>query len=211
MPITTAHDPASPTSGRLEIAQKGLDLLFEAFARVAGETDQTLVIGGDGPDRQALEDLAHSLGIENRVRFVGRVAADRRFEWLASADLVAMPSRYETFGMVAAESLAVRTPVVAFDIPCLRALVDDTVGARVTAFDVGQFAEALRALSLNPRHRRRLGRAGPLTVGGLRWDHLAADQGRIYREVLGWEVAGEFDVAACLDDFAAVVTDRSLG
>ena len=63
--------------GRLEIAQKGLDLLFEAFARVADEIDQDLVIGGDGPDRQALEDLARSLGIDDRVRFVGRVAADR--------------------------------------------------------------------------------------------------------------------------------------
>jgi glycogen synthase len=170
--------------GRLEVAQKGLDLLLEAFARVADETDQTLVIAGDGPDRQVLGDLAQSLGIEDRVRFVGRIAAADRFAWLASAELVAMPSRYETFGMVAAEALAVRTPVVAFDIPCLRALVDDTVGARVAAFDVGEFADALRSLSRDASRTRDLGSAGPARIRGLRWDHLAVEQGRIYRQAI---------------------------
>jgi glycosyltransferase involved in cell wall biosynthesis/O-antigen/teichoic acid export membrane protein len=170
--------------GRLEVAQKGLDLLLEAFARVAEEIDQTLVIAGDGPDRQVLGDLARSLGIEDRVRFVGRIGADERFAWLASAELVAMPSRYETFGMVAAEALAVRTPVVAFDIPCLRALVDDTVGARVAAFDVGAFADALRSLSLDTVRSRHLGSAGPERIGGLHWGDLAAEQGHIYRQAL---------------------------
>jgi glycosyltransferase involved in cell wall biosynthesis/O-antigen/teichoic acid export membrane protein len=170
--------------GRLEVAQKGLDLLLEAFAAVAEETDQTLLIAGDGPDRQVLGDLARSLGIEHRVRFVGRVAAAERFAWLASAELVAMPSRYETFGMVAAEALAVRTPVVAFDIPCLRALVDDTVGARVAAFDVGEFADALRSLSLDTVRTRHLGAHGPGRIRGLRWDDLAVEQGRIYQQAI---------------------------
>jgi glycosyltransferase involved in cell wall biosynthesis len=170
--------------GRLEVAQKGLDLLLEAFAQVVEQIDQTLVIAGDGPDRQVLGDLARSLGIEDRVRFAGRIAAGDRFAWLASAELVAMPSRYETFGMVAAEALAVRTPVVAFDIPCLRALVDDTVGARVAAFDVGEFADALRSLSRDAAGTRHLGSAGPARIRGLRWDDLAVEQGRIYRQAV---------------------------
>ena len=171
--------------GRLEIAQKGLDLLLEAFAAIVGDIDQALVIAGDGPDDRALRDLARSLGIGDRVEFIGRVAADHRFERLASADLVAMPSRYETFGMVAAESLAVGTPVVAFDIPCLRALIDNEVGACVTAFDVSQFSDALRSLCLDGARRRHLGAAGPARVAALRWDDLAAEQGLIYQELVG--------------------------
>lgn len=166
--------------GRLEIDQKGLDLLLEAYARITNDIDQPLVIAGDGPDDKTLKDLALSLGIGDRVQFIGRVASENRFALLASADVVAMPSRYETFGMVAAESLAVRTPVVAFDIPCLRALIDDRVGARVTAFDVNLFADALRSLSLDKTRRHDLGSAGPDRVKGLSWDDLAAEQGRIY-------------------------------
>jgi len=182
--------------GRLEIAQKGLDLLFEAFARIADDVDEMLVIAGDGPDDQTLKDLALSLGIKDRVRFVGRVAIEDRFELLASADLVAMPSRYETFGMVAAESLAVRTPVVAFDIPCLRALIDNTVGARVTAFDVSEFADALRSLSLDEPRRKHLGSSGPQRVAHLRWNELSAEQGEIYWELVNSDAGSERAIAA---------------
>jgi amino acid adenylation domain-containing protein len=170
--------------GRLEIAQKGLDLLIEAYARIAGAVDQDLFLAGDGPDRPALVELAGELGVGDRVHFVGRVDAADRFAWLAGADLVAMPSRYETFGMVAAEALAVGTPVVAFDIPCLRALVDADVGARVPAFDVGAFAEAVRALAVDAGLRRRLGDRGPERVGDLRWDELARQQADVYRRHL---------------------------
>ena len=118
------------------------------------------------------------------MRFAGRIPPTERFGWLAGADLVAMPSRYETFGMVAAEALAVGTPVVAFDIPCLRALVDDQVGSVVPAFDVGRFAGALARLAGDEDLRRRAGEAGPARVGGLNWDHLADEQGRVYQQVL---------------------------
>jgi amino acid adenylation domain-containing protein len=187
--------------GRLEIAQKGLDLLLEAFARVADGIDQDLLLGGDGPDRDALVELAGRLGIAERVRFVGRVAARERFEWLAGADLVAMPSRYETFGMVAAESLAVATPVVAFDIPCLRALVDEEVGRRVPAGDVDAFAGALLALARDADLRRRLGDAGPPRVAGLNWDDLAAEQGRVYGQLL----RGGEETAPCVEPPRSIV------
>ena len=179
--------------GRLEIAQKGLDLLIESYARVADDLEQDLIIGGDGPDHDALVHLADRLGVGDRVRFVGRVPAGERFAWLAAAQMVAMPSRYETFGMVAAEALAVGTPVVAFDIPCLRGLVDDQVGARVPAFDLDAFAEQLRVLASNPEVRCRLGRAGPERVVHLNWDDLACRQGDVYGELLdgALELAGQ--------------------
>ena len=72
---------------------------------------------GDGPDRDAVESLALKFDVLDRVRIVGWVPPEDRFKWLSGADFIAMPSRYESFGMVAAEALAVETPVVAFDIP----------------------------------------------------------------------------------------------
>lgn len=170
--------------GRLESAQKGLDLLLPAYAAVAERTDHDLLLGGDGPDAADLRRQAARLGVASRVRFVGRVPADRRFEWLASAAVVAMPSRYESFGMVAAEALAVGTPVVAFDIPCLRDLVDDHTGLVVPPYDVDAYGAALLRLLGDADARARRGSAGPARVADLDWDVLALQQAAVYRRAL---------------------------
>jgi glycosyltransferase involved in cell wall biosynthesis/O-antigen/teichoic acid export membrane protein len=183
------HTPPQPRAGirylgRLERAQKGLDMLLAAYAAMERGVEQDLFLGGDGPDRKVLERHAAELGIAHRVHFVGRIEPDDRFDWLAAADLVVMPSRYETFGMVAAESLAVGTPVVAFDIACLRALVTETVGVAVPSFDVARFAAAVAALANDPARRALLGAAGPASVEGLQWERLAWRQGDVYQRAL---------------------------
>lgn len=171
--------------GRLEIAQKGLDLLLRAYAQAAPHIDAELHIAGDGPDERTLRALAAELGIADRVRWLGRVAGHARFDLLAGARLVCMPSRYETFGMVAAEALATGTPVLAFDIDCLRALVDDTVGRRVPAGDLTGYADALRELADDPRRCAALGSAGPAGVRRLDWDRIADAQLGVYRGASG--------------------------
>jgi glycogen(starch) synthase len=171
--------------GRLETAQKGIDLLLHAFSRVMAIIEQRLVIAGDGPDRDRLVALAERLGVAGRVDFVGRVEPQRRAQWLAGFDLVVMPSRYETFGLVAAEALAAGTPVMAFAIPCLRRLVTPDVGVLVEPFDVSAFAAAMAALASDEPRREALGRVGPRTVRGLRWDDLATAQLAVYRAAVG--------------------------
>ncbi|CAN5267389.1 N/A [soil metagenome] len=171
--------------GRIEDAQKGISLLLQAYAiAVRGGISQNVLIAGEGPDRGDLEALAAELGIAGRVRFVGPIAGADRFAWLAAAEFVAMPSRYETFGMVAAESMAVRTPVVAFDIDCLRNLVHPGNGRRVPAFDVDAYATALSELGEGAALRSALGRQGAADVAHLTWDRSAEQQGAVYRAAL---------------------------
>jgi glycosyltransferase involved in cell wall biosynthesis/O-antigen/teichoic acid export membrane protein len=185
-PAAWRADPATPRGrhvlylGRLEIAQKGMDLLLDAFAAAAPYTTADLHVAGDGPDAAALIDRARRLGIDERVHWLGRVDGAARFELLSRAQLVCMPSRYETFGMVAAEALAVATPVLAFDIPCLRALVHADVGVSVPAYDVSALADALISLANDPARCRRLGAAAPATVRDLDWDAIAAAQLDVY-------------------------------
>jgi len=171
--------------GRIEIAQKGLDLLIDAYREIASSTTEDLYLAGDGPDRRALETRAVEAALGGRVHFLGRVAYAQRLDLLASALVVAMPSRYETFGMVAAEALACATPVVAFDIACLRSLVTEHNGMVLAPGDVDGFAHALALLTADQGLSRRLGDAGPASVGGLRWDELAPQQAAVYWECLG--------------------------
>jgi glycosyltransferase involved in cell wall biosynthesis len=170
--------------GRLEIAQKGIDLLVQAFARVANSTSCRLTIAGSGPDEARVRELAASLGVGDRLLFLGRVPPSDRFDLLASAEVVAMPSRYETFGMVAAEALAVGTPVVAFDIPCLRSILSPESGILVPAFDTDAFAAALVRVLDDEQLKSRLGNVGRATVHHLRWDGIASLQETLYSDVL---------------------------
>jgi glycogen synthase len=170
--------------GRLEIGQKGLDLLVESFAYIADRTDRILVIAGSGPDERRIRELVELRGIRGRVKFAGHIPAGDRFDLLASAEVVAMPSRYETFGMVAAESLAVETAVVAFDIPCLRSVVSTTGGILIPAFDTAAFGEALLKILGDDTLKLELGKSGKQAVSHLRWDEMAAVQRDFYSRIL---------------------------
>ena len=170
--------------GRLEIAQKGIDMLMQAFAYITHHTGRTLTIAGSGPDETTIRALAKSFGISDRVFFIGHVAPSDRFDLLASAELVAMPSRYETFGMVAAEALAVGTPVVAFDIPCLRSILYPARGVLVPAFDTNAFAAALVRVLSDDQLKARLSYFGKETVSHMRWDGIAEVQETLYSRVL---------------------------
>jgi glycosyltransferase involved in cell wall biosynthesis/polysaccharide pyruvyl transferase WcaK-like protein len=188
--------------GRVEIAQKGLDALLDAFAAVASTTDADLLIVGDGPDVAEVRALARRLGIDGRVRFLGRVDGRAKFDLLASARVVAMPSRYETFGMVAAEAMATATPVVAFDIPCLREVLPPDCGRLVPAGDVPAFGAALAGLLQDPQLCAHMGTAGRSAARRFDWEALAARQERIYREAVSPRPQGSSAIGSALADVA---------
>ncbi|MDL5155689.1 glycosyltransferase family 4 protein [Actinomycetospora termitidis] len=172
--------------GRIEIAQKGLDLLLDAWAQAADRIDGCLLLAGTGPDEEALRERARELGIADRVRFLGWVAGRDKAELVARARIAAVPSRFETFGIVAAEALAVGTPVVAYDIDCLREVVPADGGVLVPArdgFDASAYAEALVAIGEDEPYRAVVARRGPDLARIHDWDALAATQDAFYRRV----------------------------
>ncbi|GAA2995757.1 glycosyltransferase [Actinokineospora diospyrosa] len=166
--------------GRLEIAQKGLDLLLTAFAEQAHRLPGGLVLAGTGPDERRLRDMAGRLGISDRVRFAGWVSGAAKYRLFAGARVVAVPSRFETFGMVALEAAACGSPVVAFDIECLREVVPESAGVLVPAFDTTGYGRALAELAADPDRVRRLGSGGREMARAYSWDRLALAQERAY-------------------------------
>lgn len=93
------------------VPQKGHALLLEAFAKA--RTSHQLVIVGEGPLRQELEDKAKSLGIAERVLFAGK--RTNPYPWMHRADLFVLASEYEGLGIVLTEALACGTPILSTD------------------------------------------------------------------------------------------------
>ncbi len=172
--------------GRLDIAHKGGDFLLEILARVRrlrGGRVPPLVIVGDGPDRGTMERQARQMGLSQSVEFRGRVEGPEKYRLIADAHAVLMPSRHETFGMVAVESLAAGGSLVAFDVGPLREVagIDGTTGARlVPPFDLDAFAREVVGLIDVPRSARRLREAGRRWARRYDWDEIAARQEKHY-------------------------------
>ncbi|HEV2483947.1 MAG TPA: N-acetyl-alpha-D-glucosaminyl L-malate synthase BshA [Terracidiphilus sp.] len=125
--------------------------VVKIFARVARELPAQLVLVGDGPDRSAAEWLAHDLGIQARVHFLGK--QERVNEILPLADILLMPSELESFGLAALEAMACKVPSVATRVGGVPELIED--GETGLLYKVGDVeGMALGALSLlNDRTR----------------------------------------------------------
>jgi D-inositol-3-phosphate glycosyltransferase len=184
--------------GRIE-PLKGIDALIEATARILAERPAlrgnltALVVGGNGENEQAswnneqrrLDALRRELGVADAVRFAGARTQDQLPLFYSAADIVTMPSHYESFGMAALEGLASGRPVVATNAGGPAYIVEDGAGGLLTPpNDPEALAdrlmrllddEALRA-TLAAGARRRAQRFGWATVG--------CDILQVYRDVL---------------------------
>ena len=107
--------------------------VIEIFARVARALPARLLLIGDGPDRSQAEWLAHKLKIQERIHFLGKQAGVS--DLLPLADLMIMPSRLESFGLAALESMACRVPTIATAVGGVPELIEDGVNGRL--FPVG--------------------------------------------------------------------------
>ncbi|MCJ7743709.1 MAG: glycosyltransferase [Dehalococcoidales bacterium] len=106
---------------------KGIDRLLEAVACLPDTRGLRLIIvGGDGQSESEIErlhQLARALGIQDLVTFLGLIKHERMPYFYSAADVCVVPSYYESFGLVALESLACGTPVVTTDVGDLRKII----------------------------------------------------------------------------------------
>jgi glycosyltransferase involved in cell wall biosynthesis len=140
--------------------QKGVDVAVRALAEVRREHgDAVLVVLGEGPEREALERLALDLGLGDAVFLPGRagdVAA-----WLARAELVVHPVRWEGFGLALLEAMLAERPVVASAVSSVPEIVaDGETGLLVPPDDPVALAEAISRLLSDRESTARYGSAG---------------------------------------------------
>ncbi|WNC88743.1 glycosyltransferase [Paraburkholderia sp. FT54] len=146
---------------RLDEGQKDHKTLLRAYARICerGRCQAALVLIGEGRDRRELEQLAEELGIGASVHFLGFCANPPPY--IRQAEMLVLSSRYEGFGMVLGEAMALGTPVLSTDCPTgPRDLLDGgKAGLLVPVGDVEAMALAIERLLTDTELRRSLAQA----------------------------------------------------
>ncbi len=123
--------------------------VIRIFAKVHEELPSTLVMVGDGPDRDDAEEEARVLGVDRDVHFLGKI--EQVAPLLASADLFLLPSDRESFGLSALEALASGVPVIGCDVGGLPEVVrEGETGALRAPADVDGMAAAAREILRDP-------------------------------------------------------------
>lgn len=162
--------PAAPTIGYLArmCRDKGLDVLVEAFARLAPRKPELrlriagAMIGLDVPYVEALQRRIREEGLEARVDFLPNLDLAEKRRFLASLSVLCVPVRYdESFGLYVLEALASRVPVVETACGGLPELVADTEGGVIVPpEDPAALAKALDSLLADEPRRLALARRG---------------------------------------------------
>ena len=161
--------------GRLQVL-KGVDLALDTLIELCrrGHGARLAIVGGpSGPDGRATLDELHrrvgAAGVIDRVSFVAPQAHQLLSTWMRAADVTLVPSRSESFGLVALESSACGTPVVASDVGGLTTLVEPGVnGLLLAERDAGAWADAVEWVT-DPRHSTVLSTGGVLLAAPYTW------------------------------------------
>ncbi len=145
-------------AGRLN-RQKGFDILIRAVAAL-GRPDVRLIVLGEGGEAEALRGLVRTLGLDGMVIFPGFV--ENPYAWIAAGDVFVLSSRWEGFGHVLVEAMALATAVISTDCPYGPADIveHDVDGRLVPTENPAVLAEAIGALADSPEQRARLAAAG---------------------------------------------------
>ena len=175
------HEPASwvriLSVGSL-VPRKGQDVLVQALARVRGLPWRLILIGPARDRRFArrLRGLSRSLGLSARIRFAGPVPPMRLEQAYRDADIFALPSRMEGYGIALAEAMAHGLAIVTTSAGAIPEVVPATAGVFVAPGAVKPLARALAALIRDPNRRHRL-RRGALKAPAARrtWATAEAD------------------------------------
>ncbi|MFL6071303.1 MAG: D-inositol-3-phosphate glycosyltransferase [Actinomycetes bacterium] len=147
------------------------------------------VVGGPSGSGLAhphhLEAMARSLGIADVVRFAPPVAQAQLVDWYRAADVTVVPSYNESFGLVAIESQACGTPVVAASVGGLRtAVADGRSGVLINGHNPGDYARVIEQLVDEPQRRAMLASGAVTHAGEFGWNATARGTLEVYEQAL---------------------------
>lgn len=174
--------------GRIEVDQKGLDLLLVAFRKFIDEGNQEykLIIAGSGASNEVkkLLHLVKANKLKKNVVIKGWVEGKEKDNLLDRASAIVIPSRFETYSMVALEAMAHGLPIVCFDIDGLK-WINKKVAVKVSLFDTQKLAEAIKTVVSNIDKTNEIKKYGPAYASRFTWDKIAQK----YNKYIGGQLA----------------------
>lgn len=177
--------------GRLH-PRKGVDVLIKAFAQIAAKSEgTTLVIAGDGREREDLELLARSTPASDRIHFLGSVRGENKRWLLQNATCVVAPTRtWEGMPVVVLEALACGRPVIGTNVGGIVDLVrTGENGVIVEPEDADGLATAIIELLNDPVRRSRLSKGASESIGRYDWHVVAEQYLALFHELLAKRVS----------------------
>lgn len=177
--------------GRAYPRQKGLDTLVRALARLPRERAATLRIAGeDWGGHDLVRKLASSLGVADRVQILGFLPRADLLREYAHADVLAVPSWFDSFPFVLLEGMAAGLPVVASRVGGVPEVVEDgRTGLLVEPGNPEALASALASLLGDDATRRAMGARGRARADGYSWDAIIPRIKSVYDEALAERAA----------------------
>jgi len=183
-------------AGRIE-KLKGIDTLLHAmdvldsWNQITAKEKCIVIVGGDPWNEDSESEMARliqltdDLDINKNVAFVGAKDQMSLPLYYAAADVVVMPSHYESFGMVALEAMAMGRPVIASEVGGLAELVVDGVnGLHVESRDPEGLAKAINELLSDDAYRSRLGQGAIESAKKYDWKNIADQVTGLYNDLL---------------------------
>ncbi|MEU9859996.1 glycosyltransferase family 4 protein [Streptomyces sp. NPDC047971] len=155
--------------GRIDTWIKGIDLLLDAYARA--RPPMPLLLAGSGTQAEERKLAALLSTHPGSVRWVGFAGEALKRDLLRDSAFLVMPSRHETFGLVALEGMSYGKPILHFDLPALR-WMSDGGDVAVPPFDVAALGERMRLLATDERARRVLGQQAGRSAQRYTWDEM---------------------------------------
>ncbi|HEV8125143.1 MAG TPA: N-acetyl-alpha-D-glucosaminyl L-malate synthase BshA [Gemmatimonadales bacterium] len=157
--------------------------VVRVFARIRRAMSATLLMIGDGPEREDAEKEARDLEVANDVRFLGRI--DRVANLLQASDLFLLPSQSESFGLAALEAMACGVPVVATRAGGIPEVVEDAVtGILEPAGSVEAMGRRAVELLRNPGSLAAMVQAAIAAAGRYSSENVVPQYEELYQEVL---------------------------
>jgi len=167
------------------IKLKNIDKIILAFSRLVQKYDITLTIIGDGPERNKLHNLSHSLNLEKHTNFINHVPHDQISDTIYRFDIFIMPSFFETFGRVYFECMAMGIPVICAKNSGIFGIFKNYEEAiAVDHTNIDEITEALEYLVSKPDERLRIGLNGQNLVNKYTWKNIAKTLHYLYTDAL---------------------------
>jgi glycosyltransferase involved in cell wall biosynthesis len=171
--------------GRIDIEQKGLDLLLNAIQQAKDGGLPPVQIAGSGIAREEarLQHMIAKAELKHRIKWLGKISGEEKNTAFQKAVFLVMPSRFEGFPLALLEAFCWKLPVILFSIPELAALPESCC-MKIKPFDVDAFSKAMVRLAHDIRLREQMGCAAKKWVQAFSWDALADQYENFFAKIM---------------------------